>query len=291
MKGPSFFLLAKLTLIVAAVSNSLPINAAMQIPTTAAFYYANNPPFVAMSGIDIVVVEPDHVSAPREAVRLSKSQRQNLFAYVSIGEVNASRPYYSDVPKEVIRKENAAWGSWVVDQNSAAWREFFLNTIIEPLWEKGWRGFFLDTLDSYQSFSNSDDERRLQTTALVETIKELKKRYPKAQLILNRGFELLPDVLEFTYAIAAESLYKTFDAEKKQYGNVSEKDRAWLISQLSKVHTEYRLPVIVIDYVNPLMPEACREVRETAARIRVDGFIPWVTDGAISTLIQLRCRS
>ena len=291
MKGPSFFLLYKLALIVAAVSNSLPTNAAMQAPTSAAFYYAKNPPLVAMSGIDIVVVEPDHVFASRDVIRQSKSHRQNLFAYVSIGEVNASRPYYSDVPKEVIRKENAAWGSWVIDQNSVAWREFFLNTIIEPLWQKGWRGFFLDTLDSYQSFSNTDDERRLQTTALVETLKELKKRHPKAQLILNRGFELLPDVLELTYAIAAESLYKTFDAEKKQYGNVPEKDRDWLISQLKRVRTEYRLPVIVIDYVNPLMPEMCREVRETAARIRTDGFIPWVTDGAISTLVQLRCRS
>lgn len=291
MNDRLFVLIYKLALTIAFVFGSTPTDAAMQTFTTAAFYYANNPPFVAMSRIDVVVLEPDHVTDPREAVRQSKSRRQNLFAYVSVGEVNITRPYYASMPKEVLRKENTAWNSWAVDQNSPVWREFFLSTIIEPLWREGWRGFFLDTLDAYQSFAETDEERRLQTTALVDTIRAIKSRHPEAKIILNRGFELLPAVSKLTYAVAVESLYRTFDAGKNQYAMVPETDRAWLMDQLNRVRFEYRLPVIVIDYVDPLMPEVCQEVRETAARIRREGYVPWVTDGAIGTLMQIRCQS
>jgi uncharacterized protein (TIGR01370 family) len=258
---------------------------------TVAFYYGPTPPLEDMAGIDMVVLEPDHVAQPEEALQLARKRRQSLFAYVSIGEINVTRNYFALVPQEALRTENKNWGSWIVDQTSPLWREFLLTSIIEPLWRQGWRGFFLDTLDSYRLFSKTDAERERQRLALVETIKYLKARHPDAMLIFNRGFELLPDVSQFVHAVAAESLYRGYDAAKKEYSPVAPSDRAWLAAQLANARDRYRLPAIAIDYVSPTGPHTCVETMNTASLIRAAGFIPWVTDVTLNSLVQLRCQS
>ncbi|NIA56200.1 hypothetical protein HAV22_21445 [Massilia sp. TW-1] len=258
---------------------------------TVAFYYGPTPPLEDMVGIDMVILEPDHVARPEVALQLAAKRRQALFAYVSIGEINVTRNYFAQVPRQTLRTENKNWGSWIVDQTSPLWREFLLTSIIEPLWRQGWRGFFLDTLDSYQLFAKTDLERERQRQALVETIKYLKARHPDANLIFNRGFELLPDVSQFVHAVAAESLYRGYDAVKGQYGQVTPSDRAWLTAQLANARDRYGLPAIAIDYVSPTGPDTCAETMNTASLIRAAGFIPWVTDVTLNSLVQLRCPS
>ena len=249
-----------------------------------AFYYGERPPLADLQAFDIAVVEPQYVSDPRAHARAERDGGHQLFAYVSLGEVQASRPYYAQLPAGALRGDNPAWGSRVIDQSAPGWREFFLSRIIAPLWEQGWRGFFIDTLDSYRLFAKTDAERAVQQEALAGTLLELKLRYPQARLILNRGFELLPKVAPITYAVAAESLYRGYDAGAHRYRPVSEADRAWLLRQLETVRDRYRLPVIAIDYVDPGQRDARAQARATAARIREQGFIPWVADGELASI-------
>ncbi len=58
-------------------------------------------------------------------------------------------------------------------------------------------------------------------------------------------------------------------------------DRELLLGQLKRVKQEYGLPVLSIDYVPPGERDLARE---TAAKIRDLGFIPWVTDYALDLL-------
>ncbi|HEV2610354.1 MAG TPA: bifunctional glycoside hydrolase 114/ polysaccharide deacetylase family protein [Noviherbaspirillum sp.] len=264
-------------------SASAPSIASSTRPSVA-FYYGDNPPLSDLQAFDIAVVEPAHVRNPRATARASADGGHELFAYVSLGEVQPSRPYYASLPKNVLRGDNAAWGSRVIDQAAPGWSDFFLNTIIAPLWEQGWRGFFLDTLDSYQLFATTDAERATQTAAMVGILREMKRRYPEARLIFNRGFELLPEVSSLVYAVAAESLYQGFDAGKNAYRPVPEQDREWLMGQMKTARDRYKLPVIAIDYVAPDSAASRELARSTAARIMADGFIPWVADGGLVSL-------
>ncbi|WP_334187705.1 bifunctional glycoside hydrolase 114/ polysaccharide deacetylase family protein, partial [Noviherbaspirillum sp.] len=260
-----------------------PSHAAASLPSVA-FYYGDNPPLSDLQAFDIAVVEPAHVRNPRATARAAADGGHELFAYVSLGEVQPSRPYYSRLPKDALRGDNAAWGSRVIDQAAPGWRDFFLNTIIAPLWEQGWRGFFLDTLDSYQLFATTDAERARQTAAMVATLREFKRRYPEARLMFNRGFELLPEVSPLVYAVAAESLYQGYDAGRNAYRPVPEQDREWLMAQMKTARDRYKLPVIAIDYVTPENRASRELARSTAARIMADGFIPWVADGGLVSL-------
>lgn len=244
-------------------------------PSVALFYGAS-PPMDELAAFDAVVLEPDHAPRPLPATRHTA-----WFAYVSLGEVHPTRPYFKAIPGNWKLGTNAAFDSAVIDQVEPAWAEFFCETVVRPLWERGFRGFFLDTLDSYHLVAKTDAERARQEAGLAAVITLLKKKFPEAKLMFNRGFEILPKVHGLAYAVAAESLYRSYDHGGKKYGEVPPADREWLTGQMRRVQSEYKLPAIFIDYVAAKDRDLARA---TAQRIAADGFIPWVTTPALDIL-------
>lgn len=245
-------------------------------PFSIAFYYAENPPFDELQAFDIVVVEPDAVAIHPQTY---KSRHSELFAYVSVGEVGPQRAFYPRIQADWLIGVNPAWNSKLVDLSNPAWRDFFLNQVVEPLWKAGYRGFFLDTLDSYQLVTDKNRHQALES-GLVQIIRSIKQRHPEARLILNRGFEVLDRLQDVTFALAAESLFQDFDPLTGVYREVPESDRRWLLGKLAGVR-KVGLPVIIIDYVTP---ENRGLARQTAEKIKALGFIPWVTDKDLTSL-------
>jgi len=242
-----------------------------------ALYYGANPPVEELAPFDVVVVEPDARFDPRAHANAHPA----WFAYVSVGEVNPHRAYYSAMPKAWLPGVNETWASHVVDQTAAEWPAFFVDKVIAPLWKKGYRGFFLDTLDSYHLIAKTDAARAAQEAGLVRVIRAIKARYPRAKLIFNRGFEVLPQVHGLAYMVAFESLYRGWDAGKQRYTEVPQADRDWLLAQAAIIRDQYRLPVLAIDYCAPA-DESC--ATDTAARIAQTGIVPYVTDGGLATV-------
>ncbi|WP_413890147.1 bifunctional glycoside hydrolase 114/ polysaccharide deacetylase family protein [Candidatus Aalborgicola defluviihabitans] len=238
-----------------------------------ALYYGHSTPIKEFRAFDMVVVEPDHNQA------LQQLPGTDQYAYVSVAEVQASRPYYADIPAQWKLARNGAWKSDVIDQTPPEWADFFARRVIAPLWERGYRGFFLDTLDSYRLAINFDEKAQQQ--GLVRVIETLHQRFPGIKLVLNRGFEIVPQVRDKIQMVAAESLYQAWNANSQRYEEVSETDRNWLLGQLRAIRDQERLPVLVIDYV---APQDRALTRATAARIQAEGFIPWVTDSALQTM-------
>ncbi|MGZ8269108.1 MAG: endo alpha-1,4 polygalactosaminidase [Burkholderiales bacterium] len=236
-----------------------------------AFYYGPNPPWDELKAFDVVVVEPGHGIDP---ARLSLSGTR-LFAYVSVGEVEPQRPYAKDLPEGIVKNTNEPWQSHVVDQTHPAWPGFFVERVVAPLWAAGFRGFFLDTLDSFQLIATTDEERARQAEGLVAVVRALKARFPEAKLIFNRGFEILPELHREAYAVAVESLYRGWDQKNGRYVEVSPTDRAWLLERLGRVRNEFGLPVIAIEYAPPGERALARA---TARKIEELGFIPWVSN-------------
>lgn len=241
-----------------------------------AFYYGPSPFPQALRVFDTWVVEPDNLAADPAFIR---AHRETLYAYVSIGEVDAHRPYLADMPKAWLRGDNPIWKSRVIDQSAPGWPAFFVDSIVGPLRAQGYRHFFIDTLDSYHLIATTPEARQAQERGLVEAIRLLKARYPDSRLIVNRGFEILPRIRDQVSAVVAESLFQSWDNANGRYVAVSDSDRAWLLGQLAHVRDVYKLPVIVIDYA----PAGQREqARGLARRIESAGFTPWVADGSLA---------
>ena len=255
---------------------AVPVLASPPGPFTIAFYYAALPPLDELQAFDIVVVEPDAVGVRPQ---LYKSNHSELFAYVSVGEADPQRNFYARIQPEWLIGDNPAWNSKLVDLSNPAWRDFFLDQVVEPLWKAGYRGFFLDTLDSYQLVKDKKRHPALES-GLVQIIRSIKQRHPEARLILNRGFEVFDRVHDVAFAVAAESLFQKFDPITGGYGEVKEHDRQWLLGKFAQVK-KAGLPVIAIDYVEPKYRELARKIAE---KIKTLGFIPWVTDKDLASL-------
>ncbi|MDD2499680.1 MAG: bifunctional glycoside hydrolase 114/ polysaccharide deacetylase family protein [Geobacter sp.] len=252
------------------------VAAAPTVPFNVAFYYAEKPPLDELQAFDIVVVDPDAVGIQPGKYKTSHSE---LFAYVSVGEADPQRRFYGQIKPEWLIGDNPAWKSKLVDLANPDWRRFFLDQVVEPLWAAGYRGFFLDTLDSFLLVKDIKKHPAL-AAGLVDVIRSIKQRHPEARLILNRGFEVLDQVKDVAFAVAAESLFQNFDPVSGSYGQVNESDRTWLLGKFDEVR-KTGLPVIAIDYVAPQDRELARK---TAAKIKDLGIIPWVTDKDLASL-------
>ena len=253
-------------------------SASAQAPSglAAAFYYGPHIPWHTLSVYDFPVVEPDQASGVPDTFR-----EQRFYAYVSLGEVLASRPYFANLKPEWLLGENPDWGSHIFDLSSPGLRDFLLKQVIAPLWQQGYRGFFFDTLDSYQLVAKTPEQREQQRQGLAALINQISQRYPRARFIFNRGFELMPMVEAPVDAIAAESLYQRWEAGKQRYAAVPEEDRQWLLNQFAAMRDQYQVETIAIDYAPPAEREQAREI---AGNIAGHGVIPWVTNPELDML-------
>ncbi|HWU97781.1 MAG TPA: bifunctional glycoside hydrolase 114/ polysaccharide deacetylase family protein [Oxalicibacterium sp.] len=243
-----------------------------------AFYYGNQPPVPELQAFDRVVVDADSNISPRNL-----SSRTKWMAYLSVGEVEPNRSYAKSIPREWLIGRNNAWDSSVIDQAAPGWPAFFVKNVVAPLWVRGFRGFFLDTLDSYQLVAKTPEALEKQRAGLIAVVREIKSAYPDAELIFNRGFEILPEVGQFASAVAFESLYRGWSQAQKQYVEVSESDRKWLLDRAKTVRDVYHLPVIAIDYCAPA-DTACKQ--STVEKISAQNIIPYVADGGLQTVGQ-----
>lgn len=249
---------------------------AMAAIHSAAFFYGEHPPLDLLHAYDAVIVSPDANINPMTD-SLPSSQ---LYAYVSVGEVDRSANYFKKIPATWLIGKNTAWQSQVINQTEPLWPPFFIEQIIKPLWDKGYRGFFFDTLDSYQLAVADPTKQAAQLASIRQLIQRVKKEYPDANIILNRGFELLPDIKDLIAGVAAESLYLGWDQAKKEYKPISNADTSYLLNQLNQVK-KLGIPAIVIDYAPPNMRA---DAYADAKRIQQLGFIPWVSDGLLNTV-------
>ncbi len=252
-----------------------PLQAIAALPSVA-FFYGETPPLNQLQAYDVAVIDPEAGVDPRKY----NSAQHQLFAYVTVGEVDDSSPYRKEILPQWILGRNATWHAAVIDQTQTAWQTFFLDHIITPLWEKGYRGFFLDTLDSYLLAVHGKSAETNQIAGLIKLIQSIKTKYPQAKLILNRGFPFIPAVKDDIYAVAAESLFAGWNEAKQKYEPVSASSRADLLGELTKVQ-QLGLPVIVIDY---LPPSEHLEALQVAQKIMALNMVPWVADGRLQTL-------
>ncbi|HHJ40207.1 MAG: hypothetical protein AXA67_07105 [Methylothermaceae bacteria B42] len=239
-----------------------------------AFHYGTEPPTDELRAFDWVVVQPYSNLNPADY----QTPDSQLFVYVSAGELHGQSTHLNKIPKGCIVGTNKAWQASVIDQSLPKCRQYFLDHIVTPLWERGFRGFFLDTLDSYQLVSEQASDRKRHEQGLVALIQAIKSRYPETKLILNRGFPFLEQVASDVDAVAAESLYQGWNQSQHQYTKVNPQDRQWLLNQLNKARN-LGLPVIVIDYLPPNQRD---QARITAKKIQSHGFIPWITNADLN---------
>lgn len=234
-------------------------------PKSALVYYGDDLSWPLAGSHDYIIVQPEHINTNTHGFR---TYRKQVYAYVSVGEAENDDAIE---PTWVLGK-NKLWNSRVMDLSNPAYRAYLLKRI-QTLRDRGFANFFFDTLDSFSLIKGDADFTRLQHEGLLTLLRRVHQQFPGAKLILNRGFDLLPETRAFVSAVLLESYYRGLN-QKLGYSAVTNKERQWLDKQLAYAKKE-KIDIIVVDYMDELHSEAARKL---VKKLQDKGFIPYVGD-------------
>ncbi len=197
----------------------------------------------ALAGYDLAIIQPDTLTK-QELAGLRKAGALSV-AYLSVGEVEPERPWYSDgrVDKGWILGTNENWGSEYIDARQPGWQKLMIALTGEYI-RKGFDGVFLDTVDTVDLFPETKD-------GMIALIRALRKAYPNNLLVMNRGFAVAKTVAQDIDAIMFEDLSTTYNFQTGEYGYA---DNTATAIDMQMLHVTTGLPVLALDYVPPDKP-------------------------------------
>lgn len=210
-----------------------------------------------------------------------------LLGYVSLGEVERHRAHFDAVRREgILLDENPNWpGSFYVDVRDPRWRARVVDELVPAILARGFHGIFLDTLDNPPHLQRTDPRRFAgMTAAAADLVKAIRARHPGIPVMLNRAYELLPDVARDIDILLGESVVSGWDFEKARPRPVPPEDQRFQRDAMRAARAlNPDLRLLTLDYADPADRAA---VARIYARQRADGFEPYVATIALDRLVQ-----
>lgn len=248
-----------------------------------AVYYAAAAPAEAFLSYDLVVFDPDaHPALPPLIER-----GVTVLGYVSVGEVATYRRYFEVLrTQELLLDENPNWpGSFAVDLRDPRWTARLVTEIIPAILKQGFHGIFIDTLDQPLHLeATSPSKFKGMRKGAVELIREVRRRFPGMVIMVNRGYEILPQIASSIDIALGESVRTTYDFANKRYRRLSNDDYTWQAQWLRKAKTAApRLQLLTLDYWDP---SDTAGIATIYAQQRAEGFVPYVATIELNRLIS-----
>jgi len=239
-----------------------------------AVVYAQNIPVESLLSYDLLVFD-------REAhppLALLKDGHRIVLGYMSMGEAEISRQNYEVVKALGMTVEpRQDWkGNPLIDVRKPEWSQYVLNTLIPDILKQGFDGVMIDTVDSIIWLEQKDPVRYagLQR-ATIGLIKEIRAKFPKIYIMMNRGFDVLPYVGSDIDMLLAESTYTDRNVSTHQPEMVPMAIHDHYVTQLQAMQQRFRqLKIYTLDYWPPNDVVAVKAIYDQQ---RSYGFIPYVS--------------
>ena len=226
------------------------------------------------SRFDLVVLDGHH----HPPLEHTSPGRPILLGYLSFGEVDIDGPLWPLAKgKPYLVKKNEFWNSWIVDIRSSAWQALLFDVAIPRIFQQGFDGLFLDTLDSSLELLEDDGKEKFKgiESALKRMIKKIKTTYPEKCIAVNRGLPALPIIAPHIDVVVIEDLYSYYAGHEKGYQKVDPEVRRVVLRQVEtglKVNPE--LTILSLDYAAADQADLAREAINYSKK---RGFIPYVS--------------
>ncbi len=189
-----------------------------------------------------VIIESNHYNEPD--IKQIKKQNKRVYAYISLGEVNAHSRLYKELKNNTLGKNNN-WNSYYLDLKSQKTKEILLSAI-KGIFDKGFDGLFLDNVDNFSSYGPQAN----QSEDLIQLISQIKSKFPKKTLIQNSGYELLPKTSTYIETILFESVATNYLFEHKKYQLRTQKEYETYLKRLNSIKENYAIPILLLEYAN-----------------------------------------
>ena len=245
-----------------------------------AFYGATADESV-LATYDIVVLD----SAFQGSISRVADAGARVCGYLSLGEIRTSDSLLMYLDPVALLPENPDWpGTRRVDIRDPSWRSLVIDRRLPSLVSQGFTGVMLDTLDTPPYLEQLDPVRyRGMREAAIALVSTIRARWPELMIIMNRGYALLPDVVEKVDAVIAESLMTSPDPKTGGFVWV---DSGQLELQVTLLKPAARrrppLPILSLDYWDP---RDARTIAEICRRERELGHHPYVATRSLDQIV------
>jgi len=246
-------------------------------------YYSDQAPLETLYRYDLLVLDSDSHPPLQPLIRRGKT----LLGYLSIGEVEDYRSFFAEVQAEgIFLRENQNWkGSYFVDLRDERWPGRILEEIIPRIVEQGFNGLFLDTLDNAIELERTDSKKYAgMQSAAAAMVRKIRHRYPGLKIMMNRGYELLPEIGREIDIVLGESVFTTYDFNSQKYHRVPEDAYSEQVRLLKEAQQRQPgLKIFTLDYWNPEDSAGIRRIYKTE---RANGFNPYVATIKLDRIVQ-----
>lgn len=244
-------------------------------------YYSDKAPVEDLLPYQVIVLD----SAYHPPLERLKDRRRILLGYISVGEVEKHRPWFNQVKGwGILGDENPNWpGSYYVDVRDKRWVKLVVEQLVPDLLHKGFDGVFLDTLDNPPHLERTDPKRWAgMTRASARLVKAIRHNWPRARIMMNRGYELLPDTAAALDYALGESVYTTWNFALERAELQPEEAYRFQVQALRDAQRRNpALSVMTLDYWD--LSDA-KMVRDIYALQRANGFSPYVSVVALDRI-------
>ncbi|MGE0590973.1 MAG: endo alpha-1,4 polygalactosaminidase [Vicinamibacterales bacterium] len=245
-------------------------------------YTAAPSPF-DLAAYDVVVLDGD-VHPPLGPI---VDRGRTALAYLSLTQLGRGRDVFAALDAAgVVLDAHPVWGdAHYLDFRRPEWTRTVIEDLVPRMLSAGFTGLFLDTLDDAAFLEGQDPVRyRGMREAAVRLVQTIRQHYPDVVLMVNRGYDLMPDIAGSIDIVLGESVLTTFEPTTKAYARVAPADAAWQVSALRRARARNpRLQVFTLDYWDPADREG---IRRLYAEQRANGFVPYVATPLLDVLVE-----
>lgn len=263
----------KLLITVGAMLMLLPFSELSKKTERYCVYYSDKAPVEAFASYDLIVLDSDHHPYLEGFIQ----QKKEILGYISLGEVESERSYFDEVKEQgILLQENEYWpGSFYVEVRDPRWAKRVIEDLIPQILFQHFDGLFLDTLDNPGDLERKDPEKyKGMVEAAAQLVNLIRQHYPNIKIMMNRGYELLPEVGGTIDMVMGESVYADYDFENKTYQFVPEdlyQTQVKILKDAQSMNPD--LKVYTLDYWDPADSKVIKDIYQ---KQRENGFIPYV---------------
>lgn len=246
-------------------------------------YYDDTEPLEAFERYDPIIFDAGlHIP-----IKPLLDQNKTVLGYLNIGEAEERHDWFATVKSwGIVIADNPEWpGSWSVDIRDPRWSDFLLHQLIPNIVSQGFSGLFLDQVDVSLELENQHPEKyQGMTKAAIALIQNIRKQYQGLKIMLNRGYEILPQVGAHIDFELAETLYSSYDFATNTYYLRSKDEVEWQLKELQRAKSLF--PSLIFFSLDYWDPQDRKMIKRIYAVERGYGMRPYVTSPFLNEITQ-----
>lgn len=237
-------------------------------------YYADKAPSELFLPYDVIVFD----SVQHPALAPLKDRGKTVLGYISLGEAEEYRSDFQFLKKQnLLVQRSKEWPDHhYVDVRNPAWIQKAIDETIPNLLQHGFDGIMIDTLDSPLLLEEKYPQKyKGMSDAVVRMIKAIRMHYPTIKIMVNRGFEVLPQIANDIDMVLAESTYTTYDFDKKVAVLQPKDEHEYYVEMLKSAQKiAPSLKIYTLDYWDMQDRKGVQAIYDLQRKY---GFTPYVT--------------